>query len=172
MSCRHEIEQYQLIDYPEFSEKLLLSPHDESSGISKPVLRPGLYVLSLKQPGTSERLIYVIFWPEETTWDDSAISTVKRNRVTFIRYVLVKERVGTNLSFHYSYLTQIADQIVVLISDNHCQNLVLSDSTDDDAMVLDEDETDRLFNYEVSKSNEQEENVTMMPGFKVCDAPM
>lgn len=87
MSCNHEIEGYRLICYhPKSSEELLLAPQDESSGISKAVLRPGLYVLPVTQSSTSERRIYVIFWPEETTWDDNAISTVKRNRVTFIRY--------------------------------------------------------------------------------------
>jgi hypothetical protein len=69
-----------------FSEKLLLASQDESPDVSQPILRPGLYVLPITQPGISERWIYVIFWPEETTWDDAAISTVKRNRVTFIRY--------------------------------------------------------------------------------------
>lgn len=75
------------MDYPKFSEKLLLASQDESPDILQPILRPGLYVLPIMQPGTSGRRIYVIFWPEETTWDDIAISTVKRNRVTFIRYV-------------------------------------------------------------------------------------
>jgi len=74
------------MDYPKFSQKLLLASQDESPDISQPILRPGLYVLPITQPRTSEQQIYVIFWPEETTWDDVAISTVKRNRVTFIRY--------------------------------------------------------------------------------------
>jgi hypothetical protein len=80
----------------------------------------------------------------------------------------VKERAETYLSHIHSYLTQIADQVVVLISDNHCRNLVWSDLTDDDPMILDEDGSDRLFNFEVSKTNDQEENVAMVPGFKVC----
>jgi hypothetical protein len=31
---------------------------------------------------------YVIYWPEDTTWDDSAASSVCRNRVTFMRSVV------------------------------------------------------------------------------------
>lgn len=58
----------------------------------------------------------------------------------------------------------------MLISDDHCRNLVWSDSTGDDTMILDEDISDRLFNFEVSKTNEQEENVATVPGFKVCNA--
>ena len=80
------------------------------------------------------------------------------------------EREETYLRHTNSYLTQIADQVVVLISDKHCRNLVWSDPTDDDSMMLDEDGSDRLFNFEVSKTNDQEENVAMVPGFKVCSA--
>lgn len=79
-------------------------------------------------------------------------------------------RAETHLSHITSYLTQIADQVVVLISDNHCRNLVWSDPVDDDSMVLDEDGSDRLFNFEVSKTHDQEENVAVVPGFKVCGA--
>jgi hypothetical protein len=35
---------------------------------------------------TSEEQTYVLYWPEDTTWEDNAISTVQRNRVTFMRY--------------------------------------------------------------------------------------
>ncbi|KAK0217804.1 hypothetical protein IW262DRAFT_1093615 [Armillaria fumosa] len=46
-----------------------------------PSLRSGLYALN---SSVSERL-FVIYWPEDTTWNDDAISAVKRNRVTFMR---------------------------------------------------------------------------------------
>lgn len=58
----------------------------------------------------------------------------------------------------------------MLISDDHCQNLVWSDTSEDDSTESDVDESDRVFNFEVSKTNEQEENVAMIPGFKVCGA--
>jgi len=41
---------------------------------------------------------------------------------------------------------------------------------EDDCTELDIDESDRVFNFEVSETNEQEENVAVVPGFKVCGA--
>jgi hypothetical protein len=34
-------------------------------------------------------------------------------------------------------------------------------------MDIDDEQSDRLFSYEVSKTNEQEEGVTVRPGFSV-----
>ena len=34
----------------------------------------------------AEEQTYVLYWPEDATWDDKAVSTVQRNRVTFMRY--------------------------------------------------------------------------------------
>ena len=30
--------------------------------------------------------VFVIYWPEDETWHDGAIDSVRRNRVTFMRY--------------------------------------------------------------------------------------
>ena len=38
--------------------------------------------------GVVDERYYVIYWPEDTTWDDSAASPVCRNRVTFMRSVI------------------------------------------------------------------------------------
>ena len=46
------------------------------------MLRSGLYYL--RSPDSS--LIYVVYWPQDTTWDDNAVSAVARNRVTFMRF--------------------------------------------------------------------------------------
>ena len=35
---------------------------------------------------TTDEQAYVVYWPEDTTWDDRAASPVQRNRVTFMRY--------------------------------------------------------------------------------------
>jgi hypothetical protein len=49
-----------------------------------PILRQGLYaVRSFISP--AEEQTYVLYWPEDTTWNDQAVSTVQRNRVTFMR---------------------------------------------------------------------------------------
>ncbi|KAI5122457.1 hypothetical protein M0805_008768 [Coniferiporia weirii] len=134
--------------------EMLLNAAQDASTVS-PTLRPGLYALTVQGDSAAERRLYVIFWPEDTTWDDNAISTVRRNRITFMRY-----------------LTKITDQIMVLISDAHGGALVWEDpesGVDDGSSVMTmddmEEETDRLFSFEVSKANEQEENVRIRPGF-------
>ena len=53
-----------------------------SKNSMKPYLRSGIYfVQSLSHPQ-----VFVIYWPEETTWDDDAVTSVKQNRVIFMRY--------------------------------------------------------------------------------------
>ena len=52
---------------------------------SEPILRSGLYVVRSFVSTTKEQA-YVLYWPEDTTWNDQAFSTVQRNRVTFMRY--------------------------------------------------------------------------------------
>ena len=71
--------------YVSFSAKLLLAPRRPEGDAQQPILRSGLYLLNANhvQPG----LVYIIFWPEDSTWDDSASSVVSRNRATFIRHV-------------------------------------------------------------------------------------
>ena len=58
-----------------------------------------------------------------------------------------------------------------MISDEHADCLVWSrgdsgDTQDQDSNIDDED-SDRLFEYVVGKSNEQEDGVTTRPGFEV-----
>ncbi|TDL23180.1 hypothetical protein BD410DRAFT_721351 [Rickenella mellea] len=130
-------------------EKILLAPRDTASGISKPDLRPGLYALFCPHQG-QERKVYVVFWPEDTTWNDDAVSTVTKNRINFMRY-----------------LTQITDQIIAVISDEHCRRLVWTDDQDDMSTLLEVEDSERLFKFEVSKTNEQEEDVELSPGFKI-----
>ncbi len=45
------------------------------------ILRSGLYLLR----DAAQDLVYAIYWPEDSTWDDDAVSSVQRNRVTFMR---------------------------------------------------------------------------------------
>ena len=61
-------------------------PQDNATaGGVEPVLRSGLYVVRSFVSSTEEQA-YVLYWPEDTTWNDQAFSTVQRNRVTFMRY--------------------------------------------------------------------------------------
>ena len=64
----------------------LLTPQDgDTARGTEPTFRSGLYVVR-SFVSTAEEQAYVLYWPEDTTWDDHAISTVQRNRVTFMRY--------------------------------------------------------------------------------------
>ncbi|KIJ06969.1 hypothetical protein PAXINDRAFT_103161 [Paxillus involutus ATCC 200175] len=128
------------------AQELLESTSNPTS--LKPSLRSGLYVLRhLRRPGDEE--LFVIYWPEDTTWDDSAPSNVCRNRVTFMRY-----------------LTKMCDQLMALISPEHARAMVWN-ADGDEYIAEDDDEYSRLVTFEVSKSNEQEESVVPRPGFKV-----
>jgi len=65
------------------SARLLLVP--TKHGGSMPALSSGLYVVAAGQVDPTQGHHYVIYWPEESTWDDSAASSVCRNRVMFMR---------------------------------------------------------------------------------------
>ncbi|KAG8949929.1 hypothetical protein FRC04_008232 [Tulasnella sp. 424] len=135
----------------------------------RPSLRSGIYILSPTPPddsssddSSSDPLVrYVIYWPEETTWNDDATGSVRKNRVTFMRY-----------------LTSLTDQIRALISSDHEAKLVFKDVDKDDDFGGDGYEMswndfeaanvdDRLFKFEVAKTNEQEEAVNVKAGFTV-----
>lgn len=63
--------------------RLLLLPTE--LGGSRPTLSSGLYALAAQRVDPAQEHHYIIYWPEDTTWDDSAASSVCRNRVTFMR---------------------------------------------------------------------------------------
>ena len=72
--------------------------------------------------------------------------------------------------YSHRYLTKITDQIAVFISKEHCAKLVWSDKPEKNEFnPIDEEESDRLFSFEVKKANEQEEDVKLREGFLVCD---
>jgi hypothetical protein len=69
---------------PPFRASSLLEPTDV--GDSKPCLASGLYIVKANATmDDSDERHYVIYWPEHSTWSDSATSSVQRNRVTFMR---------------------------------------------------------------------------------------
>ena len=67
------------------AEQLLAPQNGFDSKGSDPFLRSGLYVVR-SFLSTAEERAYVLYWPEDATWNDQAVSTVQRNRVTFMRY--------------------------------------------------------------------------------------
>ena len=65
--------------------KLLAPQNGYTARDTEPTLRSGLYVVR-SFVSAAEEQAYVLYWPEDTTWDDQAVSTIQRNRVTFMRY--------------------------------------------------------------------------------------
>ena len=76
-----------LLDDRTLSANLLLAPTDHDG--SQPTLSSGLYALSAGKVDDDQDLErhYIIYWPEDSTWNDTATPSVCRNRVTFMRWV-------------------------------------------------------------------------------------
>ena len=150
-----------------FSARLLIAPTE--SGDSRPALLSGLYVLVAGQVDPTQERHYVIYWPEDSTWDDSAASSVCRNRVTFMRCVVADNRIFLAFLMPVCrYLTKMCDQVVALLSPEHTASIVWGDKDNDtESMDVDTGDDDRFFAYEVAKRNEQEESVVSRPGFQV-----
>ena len=66
-----------------FRAMSLLAP--SNVGSSRPTLSSGLYIVGANAMDPVDERHYVIYWPEDTTWCDSATSSVRRNRITFMR---------------------------------------------------------------------------------------
>ena len=110
---------------------------------------------------------YVIYWPEDTTWDDSAASSACRNRVTFMRSV-GSTHPCSRLMLRTSSLTKICDQIIALLSPEHSKTIVWNDEESDaESVDVSTCEFDRVYSFEVAETNEQEENAVSYPGFQV-----
>lgn len=69
---------------------------------TRPALSSGLYALAAGRVDPNQERYYVIYWPEDSTWDDSAAASVCWNRVTFMRWVFVDACVDDHivLSIH------------------------------------------------------------------------
>ncbi|KAI0052043.1 hypothetical protein FA95DRAFT_1618925 [Auriscalpium vulgare] len=116
-------------------------------GVARPMrsLRSGLYIVKHTTSSVASEHTYVLYWPEDTTWDDSAVPSVCRNRVTFMRY-----------------LTKMCDQILCFLSHEHASSLVWKDVPGDQI-----DGSKRKFTFHVAKTKEQQENVTTRAGFDI-----
>ncbi|KAG8924162.1 hypothetical protein FRC02_010614 [Tulasnella sp. 418] len=154
----------EVIGLDDQSAAYLLAPTDTNHALNYPTLSSGLYfLLPDVHPDTMEtdqaHRAFVIYWPEDTTWDDNAIGAVRRNRTTFMRY-----------------LTKLTPQVRCLMSDAYANSLVWKgaeqvrddddDGFGDDGYDDEEIVHERLFKFEVSKKTEQEEGADIYPGFE------
>ena len=76
-----------LTSYFDSAAQLLVDPDTHIR--TQPTLRSGLYIITTPEPTEGSHQIFVLYWPEQTTWDDSATSSVRRNRITFMRFVQI-----------------------------------------------------------------------------------
>jgi hypothetical protein len=66
------------------------------------------------------------------------------------------------------YLTKMCDQVVALLSPEQSASLVWNDQEcDTESVDMDVGDSDRLYTFEVAKTNEQEQSAVARPGFKV-----
>ena len=67
-----------------------------------------------------------------------------------------------------SYLTKMCDQVVALLSADHSESIIWNEDGDDTSSVdIDTGDSERVFTFEVSRTNEQEETAVSRPGFQV-----
>ncbi len=65
-------------------------------------------------------------------------------------------------------MTKICDQVIALLSHEHSKAIVWSDQDSDvESVDMEACDSDRLFTFEVSETNEQEERAVAYPGFQV-----
>ncbi|KAI9444004.1 hypothetical protein H4582DRAFT_2189914 [Lactarius indigo] len=141
------------------AHELLVPQNEQAARSSEPVLRSGLYIVR-SFLSTSEEQAYVVYWPEDTTWDDRAASSVQRNRVTFMRY-----------------LSKLCDQLICLLSSENTKAIVWRKDDDGADTESDEDNSDgtstssekedsnRFYRFKVAKTKDQGENVVVRAGF-------
>ncbi|KAL4063347.1 hypothetical protein J3A83DRAFT_4404551 [Scleroderma citrinum] len=128
--------------------QLLANPNTHGQG--QRVLRSGLYILRPTEQQNKAEQVFVLYWPEENTWDDSAPSQVRRNRVTFMRY-----------------LTKMCDQIVALMSSQHSQSIFWNKANDDGNSRAEVTGGSRIVACVVDRTTEQEESIKVREGFQV-----
>ena len=83
-SSTYEMSNFSVIDLLLTSiirADVLRQCRDDATMCDGRTLRSGLYMLRR----SDQSLVYVIYWPEDTTWDDDASHSVQKNRVTFMR---------------------------------------------------------------------------------------
>ena len=134
-----------------------------------PTLPSGLYIVRACTTDLVDERHYVIYWPEESTWNDSATASACRNRVTFMRWADRDNPFVSCLSCLWSrYLTKMCDQVVALLSPKQSASLVWNDQeSDTESVDMDVGDSDRLYTFEVAETNEQEQSAVARPGFKV-----
>jgi hypothetical protein len=145
---------------------LLLASTD--IGDSGSALSTGIYIVRANATDLADERNFVIYWPEDTTWYDSAASSVCRNRVTFMRSVVSTHPFSSPFMVQNRSLAKICDQNVALLSPEYSTSILWNDEESDaESVDMATGEFDRVFTFEVAETNEQEENAFLHSGFQV-----
>ncbi|KAF8305258.1 hypothetical protein DL93DRAFT_2160360 [Clavulina sp. PMI_390] len=148
----------------EVKKLLLASP--TKGGKPQASLRTGLYfLLNSSNPNPKQLGGYVIYWPESGTWDDDAISTVKRHRVMFMRYDLLFSAERW-LSLGSRYLTQATEQIMCLMSKEHSDSIIWDDDDDERPSHTQPAADELRHGSEVAEAGGPVEHFTLHESFK------
>ncbi|KAG8793624.1 hypothetical protein FRC12_002184 [Ceratobasidium sp. 428] len=114
--------------------------------LSSTSLCSGLYLVLAPPDATQDteaHSAYIVYWPETTTWQDDASSSVRNHRLMFMRY-----------------LSKLVDQTIALISAEQADSIVWPEDIEDP----EEEFRKREFKFTVKKT-EEKEDVTVTPGF-------
>ncbi|CAG8483333.1 6229_t:CDS:10, partial [Racocetra fulgida] len=119
-----------------------------SSGVKRevenqPTLRSGIYLLMVN-PDVG----LVIHWPEVGCYEENASSQKKKNM--------------TNL---HRYLTKLTDQQICFMSEKDLENF--NWGVENDEQDSDDEENNMCYEFEVKKSQEEQEDFKLHPGFQV-----
>ncbi|PKC68807.1 hypothetical protein RhiirA1_456805 [Rhizophagus irregularis] len=121
---------------------LLIVPQSSTNNANQSSLRPGIYLLVVNPD-----LGLVIHWPETGCYEENASPQHKKNM--------------TNL---HRYLTKLTDSQLCLMSDKDLESF---DWHLDDSDVDSDDDDGASYEFEVKKSQEEQEDFKIHPGFKV-----
>ncbi|CAG8493935.1 13962_t:CDS:10 [Dentiscutata erythropus] len=110
---------------------------------NQPTLRSGIYLLMVNPD-----IGLVIHWPEIGCYEDNASSQKKKNM--------------TNL---HRYLTKLTDQQICFMSEKDLENF--NWGMENDEQDSDDEENNMCYEFEVKKSQEEQEDFKLHPGFTI-----
>lgn len=139
---------------------------------SEDKLRSGLYILRPELNTSALEQIFLIYWPEQDTWSDSAPPTIGRNRTTFIRCAYSGCSLSLYFNVHSRYLTKLCDQVVALMSPEHAKSIMWNEHDEpvNDGAFYSKVGSARIINCIVDRATDQEESINARKGFRVSVA--
>ena len=153
-----------------YSEIFLLSRAARliADATSEDKLRSGLYILRPELNTSALEQIFLIYWPEQDTWNDSAPPAIGRNRTTFIRCVYFRCILSLCFNVHSRYLTKLCDQVVALMSPEHAQPIMWNEHDEANDRALHSNVSSaRIISCVVDRTTDQEESINVRRGFRV-----